>query len=457
MSMFDNDIYYYPLIVHPLAVERKDVKNSYFSLLQHFCKTLNAQDVLNSVRFGRYKKDYFAENDYLSCDYKKVAKQILGTHFVPFKFFTYRFVFVFDCIYLFAYDDYERAKAICIEARKYINRRYHKRLDDLVDDLFSGKQISGQYPLISEDMLVAWSSLQVHRSTLDKKVIFTATMSAGKSTLINAIFGKDFAFTKKAACTSTVVGYIPMPIYHQNYLICRTDADRMDCPAADVRNYLEAQHSSANLIGYCASILSKTKLSIYDSPGINSSQHPEHKTITREALSNMQYDCVVYVISVENYGSSDDYTHLKYILQHASYKKIIFVVNMLDTCDDEDDDIEAIIFDIRKHLSDIGFSNPAVCPISAKAGLLFKQKLLGQELTQNAEKTRIELQSKFNAQFFDLSCFYPNFLVNDLSIANTPNFLPGTEEFDKTNLITAYLHSGLPQFERMLSEKIMEA
>lgn len=457
MSVFDTDIYYYPLIRHPLASEKKEVKDSYLGLLQHFCKVLDAPDVLASMRFERYRKDYFAESDYSSGNYEKAAKQILGTHFVPFKFFTYRFVFVFDCIYLLAYDDYEKAKAICIEARKYINRRYHKRLDELVDDLFSGRQITGQYSLISEDMLDGWNSLQSHRSTPDKKVIFTATMSAGKSTLVNAVFGKDFALTKKAACTSTVVEYIPMPIFHQNYLIYRTDAERIDCLAADVRNYLETQSSPASVIGYGASVLSKAKLCIHDSPGINSSRHPEHKVVTREALSKTEYDCVVYVIPVENYGSNDDYTHLKYILQHASYRNIIFVVNMMDTCDIEDDNLEEIICNVKKHLSDIGYADPTVCPTSAKAGLLFKQALLGQHLSPNAEAALASLQSLFYGQSFDLSRFYPEYSISDLRIAGNINSSEKSNETDKDRLFTAYLHSGLPQFEQLLFEKIKEA
>lgn len=104
MSIFDTDIFYYPLIKHPFSLEKRETKESYINLIEHFCKTLDKKEVLTSMCFKRYKSDYFSENSNPGSDIIKTAKQVLGTHFVPFKFFTYRFVFIFDCIYLMAYQ-----------------------------------------------------------------------------------------------------------------------------------------------------------------------------------------------------------------------------------------------------------------------------------------------------------------------------------------------------------------
>ena len=110
-----------------------------------------------------------------------------------------------------------------------------------------------------------------------------------------------------------------------------------------------------------------------DTPGVNSSLNPQHKELVRKEFSDNNPEILVYVIPVETYGSEDDYNHLKYVLKKVSYGRIIFVVNMMDTYDPEDDSVEDILQNIRAHLSEIGFENPMVCPVSAKAGLLIKK------------------------------------------------------------------------------------
>ena len=67
---------------------------------------------------------------------------------------------------------------------------------------------------------------------------------------------------------------------------------------------------------------------------------------------------------------------MKYVLKKVSYGRIIFLFNMMDTYDPEYDSVEDILQNIRAHLSEIGFENPMVCPVSAKAGLLIKKIVL---------------------------------------------------------------------------------
>ena len=161
--------------------------------------------------------------------------------------------------------------------------------------------------------------------------------------------------------------------------------------------------------------------------------------ITRNTLCAKEHDAIVYVIPVESYGSESDYFHLKYILEKVKFKQIVFVVNMIDTCDFEDDSIAEIIDNVKSHLESIGYKAPIVCPMSAKAGLLLKQYITGQKLSDASRELAKSFCDMFYRDEFDLSSYYGN----------------GFDFIPMEKLQRAYEHTGLPQFEKTL-KNIME-
>ena len=119
------------------------------------------------------------------------------------------------------------------------------------------------------------------------------------------------------------------------------------------------------------------------------------------------------------------------------------------TCDFEDDSITEIINDVKTHLVDIGYKDPIICPMSAKAGFLLKQCITGQKIS-NANK---ELAKTFCEMFyddeFDLSNYYEygiEFLL--------PKEVNRSSDIPIEKLQKAYEHTGLPQFEKTLKKSM---
>ena len=451
MNRIDSYAITYPLLNHPLSNERMDEKIKYICLLEHYRIKFCRSNKPAKERLRRFANDFIGKDESYQIDVAESAKDILRTRFTPFRLFSFRYVFLFDYIYLFAISNKQLATKICEELKSSVHRRYHRRINELFSMLFNEDASLIDEYLISKEQFDAWCKMRRYMRTSKKSIAFTATMSAGKSTLINALIGQELSYARKTACTATVMQFHSEPVYHPCFNVIAKDETITNITAEAVKSYTKQRESPCAVVGYFESALNNNRVVFYDTPGVNSSQNPEHKTVTRDELTKRPHDIIVYVIPVECYGSDDDYTHLKFICENADYKKIVFVINMMDTCDFEDDSITQIMSDVTAHLKDIGFQEPVVCPISAKAGLLFKQALAGNELSRNDIKELLAFYAKYEDSEYDLSgCYiapvYPSFHYLGYKLSEVP--------YDK--LYQAYLHTGLPQLENILLEKIKE-
>ena len=441
----------YPLLKHPLENEKPKLRQKYINLIEYYRKTICPEDETVRIRFERFKTDFFKDAAIDSNDIKGTIKEIMKTRFTPFHFFSYRYIFLFDCIFLLAVDNLDYAPQICNFAKKSISRIGHKNMDFILEKMLTNPLELKHVPGITEALSKSWIDAQAFIKTKEKKVVFTATMSAGKSTLINAIIGQKLSFTKKAACTATVMEFCNSPTYHAKYNVSDSNGVKLNLTAKEVCKTSEKRESPLTVTGYFNSKLSTHKLRFIDTPGVNSSLNPIHKQITRDELLSQKQDVIVYVIPVENYGSEDDYAHLSFICKKVNYSKILFAVNMMDTCDFEDDSIEEILSNIATHLSDIGFSEPVVCPISAKAGLLFKQALSHTSLSSNELAELKALIYIYKDDDYDLSPYYStngnaDFCDNGFDL----------EDFNYQQLSELYPRTGLPQFESIVLNTIKE-
>ena len=90
------------------------------------------------------------------------------------------------------------------------------------------KMYSDDYMLIERktitpEMLKSWKDARNYLTSNKRKITFTATMSAGKSTLINALIGQTLSFSKKSACTSTVLKFLTSPCKTQEFCVVDND------------------------------------------------------------------------------------------------------------------------------------------------------------------------------------------------------------------------------------------
>lgn len=235
------------------------------------------------------------------------------------------------------------------------------------------------------------------------KILVTANMSAGKSTLINCLIGKSILPTSQERCTSNLLHIYETAQEDDTVTLISTKAHihTNGC----IQGKIDWSIPSDILCSIHRSENSSYRLCFIDTPGVNSATAPLHETITREAILNESYDRLIYIF--KNPGTDEEIKHLNWIAQNVDKEKIIFVLNKLDNYKVCEDDISETIQRIKEDLKKLGFIDPIVCPISAYFGLLLKKELFNQKMNQDELDDFSLFFQKFSKEQYDLSKYYP--------------------------------------------------
>lgn len=237
-----------------------------------------------------------------------------------------------------------------------------------------------------------------------RRIIVTANMSAGKSTLINALIGKPIARTSQEVCTGNIC-YIYNKAFEDENVSLNTKEFIISASKDELRKYDWGDRVSIS--SYFSSLIKyKNRICLIDTPGVNAALYKEHTKLTHNALTSHDYNYVIYVVSPTNLGTDAEKKHLKWVSKNVPKDKIIFVLNKLDDYSSCSDSIDESIQGLRNDLEQVGFEKPKICPISAYFSLLLKQKITGQTLSKNQNYEYEFFTKKFNSSFYDLSRFY---------------------------------------------------
>ncbi len=243
-----------------------------------------------------------------------------------------------------------------------------------------------------------------------RKLIVTANMSAGKSTLINALIGKPIARTSQEACTGNIC-YLYNKAFEDHHIALASPDVTLTASKNELSSYswndeisIAAHFSGIGDISF--------PICIIDTPGVNAAIYKEHSKITHKALKEQDYDKLIYVISPTNLGTDAEIKHLKWISENTNKEKIIFVLNKVDDFHGNSDDISESINDLRKDLLKLGFESPIICPLSAFFGFLVKMKMTNQELSEDENDEHTIFAKKFGRPKYDLSVYYDGSQVN---------------------------------------------
>lgn len=240
--------------------------------------------------------------------------------------------------------------------------------------------------------------------------IITANTSAGKSTLINALIGRPLAKTKSEVCTGNICCFYNKPFENKKINLLTMNSLNYDASPSDLEeiDWKGRIFISSYFYGFQENPF---RLCFIDTPGVDTTLHPEHEKVTHEALLKDKYNYVIYVISPTRLGTDAEKKHLEWVAENLDKQRVIFVLNKLDDFRNDSDNIEDSIFLLKKELWKLGFLNPTICPISAYFSYLLKLKMRGQQLSED-EQDWYELKSKkFRKQSFDLSCYYENVTI----------------------------------------------
>lgn len=230
-------------------------------------------------------------------------------------------------------------------------------------------------------------------------IIVAATMSAGKSTLINALLGRELLHSANEATTATEVRVFGKR-HHKYAATCHDSKFRIissskkhDSNQLKMWNADKHVHRICIYNGIKSTILGAKAFNmvIIDTPGPNNSQDEKHNKIFTEVLTSHSNSILVYVLNCTQLGVNDDRSLLEKIKSKYNSKNTFFVLNKIDALDPErGEKVSDYVQKAKSYLENSGFFNPVIIPLSAYAGLLARKAING-ELLSRREKTKLTI------------------------------------------------------------------
>ena len=236
------------------------------------------------------------------------------------------------------------------------------------------------------------------------EVNVVATMSAGKSTLINSLLGKKLMPSKQGHCTAKITR-----IQDDDDQIFK--AEVFDQTGSEMKHYSNVDYktmkslnddsevSEIHMFGNIPFVRSEeVSLVLIDTPGPNNAIDHNHALVTAKALDHSSKMLVIFVLNGGTLHDDAQDVLLKKIAKSMSVggkqsrERFLFVINKMDAYDDEDDDIaNETIPETIKYLEDLGIENPNIFPAAAAPALLIRRYLNSHD-----ENEREMLYKKIN-------------------------------------------------------------
>jgi predicted GTPase len=280
----------------------------------------------------------------------------------------------------------------------------------LIDNVFAEIQ-QGPFDELRHPQII--SAFQ-HAKSEDFEVCVVATMSAGKSTLINALLGSKLMPSKQEACTAIVTRIkdndnIPFraEVYDKNNKLM-VRHENVTLPIMESLNSDE-NVSEIKLYGNIPFVSSEdVSLVLIDTPGPNNARDDRHRKVQNELLGKSSKTLVLYIMTGE-FGTDDDNALLKRVADSMavggkqSKDRFIFVVNKLEDRKKEDGDINQTLDRVRSYLKSHGVINPNLFLAGALTALGIRMIKSGVDIdvdTIDDTKNRVrKLNRNNNDQF----------------------------------------------------------
>lgn len=293
-----------------------------------------------------------------------------------------------------------------------------------------------------------------------------ANMSAGKSTLVNALLGKDVLPSCNAATTAKITSVYDRDGMDKVFGCCVSKGSvvRINCCANVDRRQVATWNSDPNvkrifLQSDLNGIGNGTRVVVvHDTPGTNASRYPTHREVTLDFLKRENPDALLYVVNFENMMSDDQEVLLYDIfsLQRAKNKiTVVFAVNKLDSADSTKEDPSGNLREFDKLVREVGYSNYVIMPVVARGGRLLKMALLGR-CCDFTEKESDDFEGVFNRFYkrMDVRAFWPSSTPHQKALntygCRAANVLVAGVEYPIEQLAVALANTGIPGLEELL-------
>ncbi|MCM1166934.1 MAG: dynamin family protein [Lachnospiraceae bacterium] len=224
--------------------------------------------------------------------------------------------------------------------------------------------------------------------------LVVSTMSSGKSTLINALAGKELMPSKNRACTAKSAAILDNDMQDE-FVIHAVNSDGKYTLIEHADQKAVAKFNDTNEVlemiieGDIKGVKNSTKaMLLIDTPGINNCLDTSHSDITEQTLREFDEGLILYIINAQQIGTYDDELFLKRIaakLKECPMFGVIFVINKMDTVDPQKEPLDGVVENCRRYIEGKGIKEPLIIPVSSSAALLFKKVIGGEKLSEKNE------------------------------------------------------------------------
>ncbi len=278
---------------------------------------------------------------------------------------------------------------------KYIEGQAAEDVTQKIVDIFNDLQEGPIDDFRDPKLLRAFES--VNEAEFPVNVV--ATMSSGKSTLINALLGKKLMPSKNEACTATITeildndkdGFRALVYDKEGNVIRETDDLTYDIMSELNENDQVSRIAAEGDIPFLDA--REIALMLVDTPGPNNSQNQEHKNTTYSSINNDSNSLILYVLNGTQLSTNDDNALLNYVADQIKKggkqvrDRFLFVINKMDGFNPEEEDIGKAIVSAKRYLYSHGIEEPQIFPCSAFTALNIRSYLKGVDIDN---LTRIE-------------------------------------------------------------------
>lgn len=229
----------------------------------------------------------------------------------------------------------------------------------------------------------------------DFEVCVVATMSAGKSTLINSMLGTKLMPSKQEACTAIITrikdtegtATWQAEVYSKDGRLIET---HQDITYATMERLNSDENVSVIKVAGNIPFVTAEEVSLVliDTPGPNNARDPAHKKVQSEFLNKSSKSLVLYIME-GTFGSDDDNALLQRVADSMkvggkqSKDRFIFVVNKMDDRRKEDGDTSQTLERVRAYLRKHGIINPNLFPAAALPALNIRLIQNGVEVDED--------------------------------------------------------------------------
>ncbi|MFI3211073.1 MAG: dynamin family protein [Peptostreptococcaceae bacterium] len=288
------------------------------------------------------------------------------------------------------------------------------------------------------------------------EIAIIATMSSGKSTLINAMLGTEIIPSKNEACTAKICR-IKNNKNKKNFSVKGFNKSGEEILSEENINkdILSELNDDDNTFitevegNICNIEDGSMNLVLIDTPGPNNSQDKRHEEKTMNIIKDTENKpLVLYIINATQIGVNDDNTLLRIIRDEIDGKdkqsrdRFIFVLNKIDQIDSEKESVEGIIENTKRYLEDNGIINPNIYPASSYIAKNIRQSLNGEEVTRKEQRSFYDVEDLDLLQYVPLSDSCKNELQQEIDLC--------IKNRDEERELLYY--TGIPYIEKAINE-----